>query len=236
MNTRVLLVEDEEHLLEAISMNLEMEGIEVVTAINGLEALKKKGEQFFNLIILDVMIPEISGFDVCENIRLTDTDTPILFLTAKDSHHDKVKGLKLGADDYLTKPFNLEELLLRVKVLIKHSLKGKVSEADVVHYSFGGNQVNFQTQVVRTFDGKEITLSKRETVVLKFLVDHKNTVVSRQQMLNVIWGYEVYPSTRTTDNFIVIFRRHFEKDVRSPVYFHSIRGVGYKFTDPPMED
>jgi len=236
MNTRVLLVEDEEHLLEAISMNLEMEGIEVVTAITGTEALKKKEGQFFNLIILDVMIPEISGFDVCERIRLSDADTPILFLTAKDSHHDKVKGLKLGADDYITKPFNLEELLLRVKVLIKHSMKGKVSEASVVHYSFAGNEINFQTFCVKTFDGREITLSKREAGVLKYMVDHKNMVVSRQQLLNVIWGYEVYPSTRTTDNFIVIFRRYFEKDVRNPVYFHSIRGVGYKFTDPPMVD
>ena len=236
MNTRVLLVEDEEHLLEAISMNLEMEGIEVVTAITGTEALKKKEGQFFNLIILDVMIPEISGFDVCERIRLSDADTPILFLTAKDSHHDKVKGLKLGADDYITKPFNLEELLLRVKVLIKHSMKGKVSEANVVHYSFAGNEINFHTFCVKTFDGREITLSKREAGVLKYMVDHKNMVVSRQQLLNVIWGYEVYPSTRTTDNFIVIFRRYFEKDVRNPVYFHSIRGVGYKFTDPPMVD
>ncbi len=225
------MVEDEENLLEAISMNLEMEGIEVVTATNGAEALKKKAAQFFNLIILDVMIPEISGFDVCENIRLSDRETPILFLTAKDSHHDKVTGLKLGADDYLTKPFNLEELLLRVKVLIKHSLKGKSNEAKMQTYSFGGNDINFQNFHVRTFDGREITLSKREVEVLKYLIDHKNTVVSRQQMLNVIWGYEVYPSTRTTDNFIVIFRKYFEKDVRNPVYFHSIRSVGYKFTD-----
>jgi len=235
MNTRVLLVEDEEHLLEAISMNLEMEGIEVVTAITGLEALKKKDGQFFNLIILDVMIPELSGFDVCENIRLTDPDTPILFLTAKDSHHDKVKGLKLGADDYITKPFNLEELLLRVKVLIKHSMKGKTSDGTFNTYSFGGNEINFQTQQIKTFDGKEITLSKREAEMLKYLVSNKNTVVSRQQMLNVIWGYDVYPSTRSTDNFIVTFRRYFEKDVRNPVYFHTIRSVGYKFTDPPVE-
>ncbi len=232
MSARVLLVEDEEHLLEAISMNLEMEGIEVETAVNGIEALKKKKEQHFNLIILDVMMPEMSGFEVCEKIRLIDMDTPILFLTAKDTHHDKVHGLKLGADDYLTKPFNLEELLLRTKVLIKHSLKGTREEVDNKTFSFGGNEVNFLTYHAKTFDGREISLTKRETALLKLLVDRKDTVVSRQQILNYVWGYDVFPSTRTIDNFILMFRKYFEKDVRNPVFFHSIRGVGYKFTNP----
>lgn len=231
MNARILLVEDEENLLDVISMNLEMEGFEVVTASNGIAALQLFSEQHFNLIILDVMMPEMSGFEVCEKIRLTDLDTPILFLTAKDSHLDKVNGLKLGADDYLTKPFNLEELILRVRVLIKHSLKGTKEEVETKSYSFGGNEINFVTYRAKLANGSEVELTKKETSLLKLLIDRKGTVVSRQQILNYVWGYDVYPSTRTIDNFILAFRKYFEADARNPVYFHSIRGVGYKFTD-----
>ena len=132
MDVRILLAEDEENLLEAIKLNLEMEGYEVVTAKNGSDAIKKFEKQRFNLAILDVMMPEMNGIEVCQHIRITDTTIPILFLTARDSSHDKVNGLKVGADDYMTKPFNLEELLLRVKVLVKHSLKG--TKSDQLHF------------------------------------------------------------------------------------------------------
>ncbi|MCS6818370.1 MAG: response regulator transcription factor [Chitinophagales bacterium] len=231
MKIRVLLAEDEESLRDVISMNLEMEGYEVVCAKDGSEALKKYNEQHFHLIILDVMMPEVSGFEVCEKIRLLDVDTPILFLTAKDSHIDKVKGLKIGADDYLTKPFNLEELLLRVRVLAKHSLRGTKEEIQLKTYAFGGNEINFVTFKARLANGKEIELTKKEASLLKLLIDKKNTVVSRHQILNYVWGYDVYPTTRTIDNFITSFRKYFEPDPRNPIYFHSVRGVGYKFTD-----
>lgn len=231
MSARILLVEDEESLLDVVSMNLEMEGFEVVTATNGIEGLKKFAEQHFNLVILDVMMPEMSGFEVCEKIRLNDLNTPILFLTAKDSHLDKVNGLKLGADDYLTKPFNLEELILRVRVLVKHSLKGTKAEAAAQQYTFGGNEINFVTYRAVLANGNEIQLTKKEITLLKLLIDRKGTVVSRQQILNYVWGYDIYPSTRTIDNFILNFRKYFETDARNPVFFHSIRGVGYKFTD-----
>ena len=230
MTTRILLVEDEETLQEAIKLNLEMEGYEVEVADNGATALKKAAEQRFNLYILDVMLPELNGFEVCEKIRLTDTDTPILFLTAKDTSQDRVTGLKLGADDYLAKPFNLEELLLRVKILIKHGMKGIREEKDIQAFRFGDNEVNFVTYKARGTGGVEYELTKKEITLLKLLIDRRDTVVSRQQILQYVWGYDVYPSTRTIDNFILSFRKYFEKDPRNPEYFHSIRGVGYKFT------
>jgi two-component system, OmpR family, alkaline phosphatase synthesis response regulator PhoP len=230
MNTRILLVEDEENLQEAIKLNLEMEGYEVEIADTGTKALKKTQEQRFNLIILDVMLPEMDGFAVCEKIRLSDMDTPILFLTAKDTSRDRVNGLKLGADDYLTKPFNLEELLLRARILIKHSVKGTKDEADLKSYRFGTNEINFVTYRAKGTDGQDIELTKKEITLLKLLIDRKDTVVSRQHILQYVWGYDVYPSTRTIDNFILSFRKYFEKDARHPEYFHSIRGVGYKFT------
>lgn len=230
MDKRILLVEDEEHLLEAIKMNLEMEGYEVETADTGSKAIRKADEQRFNLIILDVMLPEADGFEVCQSIRIKDTDTPILFLTAKDTSQDRVQGLKLGADDYLAKPFNLEELLLRVKVLIKHSMKGTSDEIESKSFRFGENEINFATYRAVNFERKDIELSKKEIALLKLLVERKDSVVSRQQILQYVWGYDVYPSTRTIDNFILAFRKYFERDVRNPIYFHSIRGVGYKFT------
>ncbi len=229
MEVRILLVEDEENLMEAIKLNLELEGYEVETAETGTKALKKSEEQRFNLIILDVMLPEVDGFEVCQKIRLRDMDTPILFLTAKDSSQDRVLGLKHGADDYLVKPFNLEELLLRVKVLVKHSVKGTKEEKNASTYSFGGNEINFVTYTAKNFEGTEIQLSKRELSLLKLLIDRQDTVVSRQQILQYVWGYDVYPSTRTIDNFILAFRKYFEKDQKNPQHFHSIRSVGYKF-------
>jgi two-component system alkaline phosphatase synthesis response regulator PhoP len=230
MINRILLVEDEENLQEAIKLNLELEGYEVEIADNGATAIKKAAEQRFNLYILDVMLPEMNGFEVCEKIRITDTDTPILFLTAKDTSQDRVHGLKLGADDYLAKPFNLEELLLRVKILVKHSMKGTKDENDLKTFRFGDNEVNFVTYRAKGPDGSEYELTKKEVSLLKLLIDRRNTVVSRQHILQYVWGYDVYPSTRTIDNFILSFRKYFEKDARNPEFFHSIRGVGYKFT------
>lgn len=227
--TRVLLAEDEKSLRDGIKLNLELEGYEVEEASDGNEALKKFDNQRFNLVILDVMMPEVNGFEVCEKIRLTDSDTPILFLTAKDTGKDKIDGLKLGADDYLTKPFNLEELLLRTKILVKHSLKGTEEESSLSNYEFGGNLINFSTFEASTFENKNINLTKKETALLKLLVDRKNQAVSRQQILQYVWGYDVFPSTRTIDNFILSFRKYFEKDAKNPEFFHSIRGVGYKF-------
>ncbi|MFT6013751.1 MAG: two-component system alkaline phosphatase synthesis response regulator PhoP [Chitinophagales bacterium] len=230
MVTRVLLAEDEKSLRDGIKLNLELEGYEVEEAVNGSEALTKFGGQRFNLVILDVMMPEVNGLEVCEKIRLTDSETPILFLTAKDTSMDKVNGLKLGADDYLTKPFNLEELLLRTKILVKHSLKGTEEEIELSKYSFGDNNINFSTYEALNFENESINLTKKETALLKLLVDRKNQAVSRQQILQYVWGYDVFPSTRTIDNFILSFRKYFEKDAKRPEYFHSIRGVGYKFT------
>lgn len=225
----ILLVEDEEHLLNTIRLNLELEGYAVTTADNGIEALKNFRKDTFHLIILDVMLPEMNGFDVCEQIRQENTIVPILFLTAKGSGSEKIQGLKLGADDYLTKPFNLEELLLRVRILIKRSNPEK-EDKSMESYSFGGNEVNFITYEINGINGRA-ELSKREIALLKLLIERKGEVVSREDILDTVWGTDVYPSSRTIDNYILAFRKYFEKNQRNPQHFHSIRGVGYKFTE-----
>jgi len=223
------LVEDEESILTTLKLNLEFEGYEVVYATDGKTALDLFKSQYFHLVVLDIMIPILSGLDVCEQIRLTDSETPIIFLTARDTIPNKIDGLKKGADDYLTKPFSFEELLLRIKNLIKRSAHTPPDIADA--YTFGENIVNFKTYEAKGVNGTfELTL--KEAKLIKLLVERKNEVVSRQQILQAVWGYEVYPSTRTIDNFILSFRKYFEKDQKNPVYFHSIRGVGYKFSEP----
>ncbi len=229
MNYRILIVEDEDHIRENLKLNLEMEGYEVIAVADGAKAIKAFKEQRFDLVILDVMLPEMDGFDVCEQIRLDDRETPILFLTAKDASIDKIKGLKTGGDDYMTKPFNLEELLLRIINLLKRS--SKTPAEDKFHaYEFGGNVINFVTYEAKGING-DVKLTNKELKLLKLLIDRKNEVVSRTLILQTVWGYDVYPSTRTIDNFILAFRKYFEKDPKSPVYFHAIRGVGYKFAD-----
>ncbi len=227
---RILLVEDEESLRDVIKMNLEMEGYEVEIAETGFKALKKIKDRSFNLYILDVMLPDMDGLSICQSIRLNDANTPILFLTAKDSSQDKIDGLRVGADDYLTKPFNLEELLLRVKILVKHSQRGKIKSLELEQFSFAGNEINFVTYKAINVHDKTIELSKKDVLLLKLLISRKDDVVSRQEILNTVWGYEVYPSTRTIDNFIMTFRKYFEVNPSNPVHFHSVRGIGYKFT------
>ncbi len=225
---RILLVEDEESIRDAVKLNLELEDYEVVATGNGRKAMKIFHEQHFDLLILDVMLPEIDGFQICEQVRLTNMEVPIIFLTAKDTAPDRITGLKMGADDYLVKPFNLEELLLRVNNLIKRSSKAPGNTPEI--YTFGKNEINFQTYEAKTVSG-DINLTKKEAMLVKLLIDRKNQVVSRQQILQSVWGYDVYPSTRTIDNFILSFRKYFEEDPRNPKFFHSVRGVGYKFVD-----
>jgi two-component system, OmpR family, alkaline phosphatase synthesis response regulator PhoP len=226
---RILLVEDEENIRETLKLSLELEGYAVAACENGKIALQCFRSERFDLALLDVMMPEIDGYNLCKIIRLEDPHLPIIFLTAKSSSQDKVQGLKLGADDYISKPFNLEELLLRMGNLIKRA-ESNTPLPDLKSYVFGDNKVNFLTYEVETREGQKITLSKREALLLKLLIERKNEVVSRQEILETIWGYDVFPSTRTIDNYILQFRKYFEEDTKNSQHFHSIRGVGYKFT------
>jgi len=172
----------------------------------------------------------MDGFAVCQTVRLEGNKTPILFLSAKATGKDRVEGLKIGGDDYLTKPFDLEELLLRVSKLIQRHDDGKAVLADMDEYKIGNGLVNFLNYSVRDKNGVEVEVSKKEVMLLKLLIQRDGEVVSREEILEKVWGYDVFPNTRTIDNYILAFRKYFEPDSRNPVYFHSVRGVGYKFT------
>jgi two-component system, OmpR family, alkaline phosphatase synthesis response regulator PhoP len=231
-NARILVVEDEPSLQELITLNLELEGYFTVAVNNGKDGLYKALNERWDLIILDVMLPEISGFDICERIRLENNIVPILFLTAKNTSQDRVTGLKIGGDDYLSKPFNLEEFLLRAQSLLKRGVeRSQIKTGSAINeiFRFGKNSINFLTFEIETFQNEKHTLSKKEIQLLKLLIDKKGEVVSRKQILELVWGYDVYPSTRTIDNFILMFRKYFEENSKAPIHFHSIRGVGYKF-------
>lgn len=229
--TSILLVEDEENLHEALKLNLELEGYDVTSAFDGASAQKAIDAEYFDLIILDVMLPEIDGISLAENIRISNNEVPILILSAKNSSADRVLGLKKGADDYLTKPFNLEELLLRVHKLIDKNKKLQDKSTVGNSYTFGNNIIDFKAQEATTHSSGKIQLSKKETMLLKLLIENKNEVVPREKILQAVWGYNVYPTTRTIDNFILNFRKYFEEDSRNPKYFHSVRGVGYKYSE-----
>lgn len=225
----ILLVEDEVHLHEALKLNLEMEGYAVVSAFDGAEALQLVTQEYFDLLILDIMLPEVNGISVAETLRVSHHEMPILMLSAKNTSADRVLGLKKGADDYMTKPFDLEELLLRVEKLIEKSRRLQTKEQVGDTYSFGGNHIDFKSLQAINFRGEQINLTKREAMLLKLLIDNKGEVVTREKILLVVWGYQVYPTTRTIDNFILNFRKYFEQDSKNPAFFHSARGMGYRF-------
>lgn len=231
MAKNILIVEDEAHLIEALKLNLEIEGYEVTTTTTGTAALQAVKNGYFDLILLDIMLPEIDGFTITETIRVQQNYTPILILSAKNTSEAKINGLKKGADDYLTKPFNLEELLLRINKLIdKNDKINKPENAQLNTYTFGKNTITFDAMEAINFENKLLKLSKKEAMLLKLLIENKNQVVTREKILQTVWGYSIFPNTRTIDNFILNFRKYFEEDTKSPKHIHSIRGLGYKFT------
>lgn len=226
---RILLVEDETNLRRIIQLNLDLEGFEVVEAEDGEEALIKLEQEYFDLIILDIMLPKINGLDILQKHRLKNASVPIIIISAKDTSTDRIKGLKYGADDYINKPFEIEELLIRIQNLLKRSTDSNTATVEDT-YIFGHNEVNFNAFKGK-HKGKTFELSQKEISILKFLILHKDTAVSRQEILKSVWNYDVYPSTRTVDNFIASLRKYFEEDPKNPIHIKSIRGIGYKFVD-----
>lgn len=232
---RILVVEDEAHLAAGISENLELEGHAVEVVGDGLVALARIRDGGLDLVVLDVMLPGMDGFTVCETLRAEGNDVPILFLTARAGADDRVRGLEAGGDDYLPKPFHLRELLLRVTAMLRRRSWYGALPAAGVEIRFGGNAVDFRTMKGRSWDGSEDLLTQKEAMILKALAERPGDVVSREEILEKVWGYEIFPSTRTIDNFIVRLRKRFERDPESPRHFHTVRGIGYRFTPEPEE-
>lgn len=226
MPYKVLIIEDEIALQQTLKLNLELEGYQTFTCGNGGEAISDVKKIAPDLILLDIMLPVLSGIEIYKELKKLNIQIPVIFLTAKNNVQDKIEGLKLGADDYITKPFDLEELLLRIHNVLKRNAPIK-QESNI--FQFDSCEINFATFQIKTREGKTEDLSKREMALLKLLVDNVNTVVSRDEILDKLWTKDENPSSRTIDNYILNFRKLFEINQKEPVHFQSIRGVGYKF-------
>ena len=226
--SKILLVEDDPHLAKGLQFNLEREGYEVFLVDNGASALDQLREKDFDLILLDLMLPDLGGLEVARTIRETNIRFPILMLTAKSSKKDREIGLEAGADDYLTKPFHLPELLLRIKGILRRSewYKEPVNDQDI--FWFSKMWINFGTGKVKGVDG-EFYLTTKEALVMKFLVEKKDDIVSREELLEKVWGYDPQTETRTVDNFISRLRKYFEKRPQKPVHILTVREKGYQF-------
>jgi two-component system, OmpR family, alkaline phosphatase synthesis response regulator PhoP len=223
----ILLVEDEIHLARGICFNLEQDGYRVSHLESGEEALEMMQYDRFSLIILDVMLPGIDGFQVCERVRTMDSRVPILILTARSAEGDRITGLVKGADDYLVKPFNLSEFLLRVRGMLRRSAWYRPEPIEE-GYRFGDNEVFLLSYRARTAQG-EIDLTDLEVRMLALLFQKEGETVPRKLLLEQVWGYSSDTETRTLDNFIVRLRKYFEPDPANPVFFQTVRGVGYRF-------
>lgn len=228
MSSTIFIVEDEANLANAIALNLKAEGYQTLIARSGKEAVLvfERMMNGIDLVMLDVMLPDVSGFELCKQIKKTRQELPVIFLTAKNQSYDKIEGLKLGADDYITKPFDLEELLLRIRNLLK---RANISAEEV--FKFRNGEINFSTFEISTHNGDRIRLSKREMGLLELLTRQANKVISRDEIIEKLWTSEENASSRTIDNYVLNFRKYFEPNPKEPQHFHSVRGVGYKFTD-----
>jgi two-component system alkaline phosphatase synthesis response regulator PhoP len=226
---KVLLVEDEEGLIITLSDRLKNEGFDITVAKNGLDGFEMATTNSFDLIILDVMLPKKNGFDVCRDLRKDEIETPILMLTAKGETIDKVLGLKLGADDYLTKPFEMMELFARIEALLRRSPKSNKSVSNN-NFQFGDVEIDFKrAEVLR--NKSTVELSAMEFKLLHFLIDNRGDVHSRDELLDAVWGYDAMPTTRTVDVHIAWLRQKLEINPKHPKYIQTVHGLGYKFTD-----
>lgn len=224
---RILVIEDEPDMLMGLKDNLEFEGYRVITAQTAREALSAVAKHSPDLIVLDIMLPDMDGFDVCKEIRARGVSAPIIMLTAKSGELDKILGLELGADDYVTKPFSVRELLARIKAVLRRT-RERVSK--IQSYRFGKVEVDFRRSIVKR-KSRQIPLSFFELEILRCLIRHKEEPVSRRQLLDEVWGYDLFPTTRTIDNHIVKLRQKIEDDPKNPKHILTVHGVGYKFVD-----
>ncbi|MFH1250334.1 MAG: response regulator transcription factor [bacterium] len=226
MRKKILIVEDEIDLIKGLKLNLSDEGFDVDWAVNGAEGLHKALEDTPDLIILDIMLPEMDGLQVCRELRQKNIGIPIIMLTAKGEEIDKVVGLEIGADDYITKPFSIRELLARIKTQLRHTEREVKAVPKV--YSFGDIEIDFAQFKVRR-KGKELDLTSLEMEILKYFIAHRGEVVARNDLLDKIWGYDSYPTTRTIDNHILKLRKKIEENPAHPKYILSVYGGGYRF-------
>ncbi len=228
---RILVVEDDPHLAAGVVENLRAEGFDVHSVTDGQQALDWLSTEHVGLIVLDVMLPEIDGFTVCRTLRAQGNNTPVLFLTARGDPADRVRGLEAGGDDYLAKPFHLQEFLLRVRAILRRWdwYRNASSTAATAVLNFGGNEVDFRAFRARSWNGVTQELTEKEAMILKVLAERPGEIVSREDLLERVWGYDVFPSTRTVDNFILRLRKRFERDPANPRHFLTVWGVGYRF-------
>lgn len=236
---QILIIEDDPHIAEGIQLNLELKGYQVFIACDGPSGLQQWREIQPDLIVLDIMLPGIDGLSILRNIRLEDERIPILILSARGDIEDRIEGLAHGVDDYLTKPFNLDEFLLRLDRLL---LRGDWSQdrrplyaALPETFAFGGNRIDFTTATAYCVGGRTIHLTEQELKLLKLFVANQGKPLSRSKLLEIGWSYTGRVTSRTVDNFVVRMRKYFEKNPKKPIYFKSLRSVGYVFEpdDPP---
>ncbi len=222
---RILIVEDEEKLLKSLKDFFETQGFEAICTMSGEEGVRLAAEKVPDIVILDIMLPDLSGYDVCRRIKEKTPSIRVLILSAKGEEVDKVVGLEIGADDYMTKPFGIRELLARVRALLR---RGEISSDEITQYALGKVKIDFESyQIIR--GGKKTKLTALENKILKHLISHRDNVVTREELLNEIWGFESYPTTRTVDNLILKLRKKIEKDPNKPVHILTVYGAGYKF-------
>ncbi|MGH7326513.1 MAG: response regulator transcription factor [Candidatus Rokuibacteriota bacterium] len=221
---RILIVDDEPEIVRGLEDNLRFEGYQTFAATDGETALTLAAREAPDLVILDLMMPRMSGWDVCRSLRARGIDVPIIMLTARGAEPDRVRGLELGADDYITKPFSLRELLARVRAVLRRpGPRHKVEE-----YAFGAVRVRVRSRQVFTA-GREVALTRKEFDLLAYLLAHRGEVITRERLLDEVWGYEQFPTTRTVDTHILRLRRKFERDPDRPQWIFTVHGQGYKF-------
>jgi len=222
---KILVVEDEPNMVAGLRDNFEFEGYTVITARDGVEGLQRALEESPDLVVLDVMMPRMSGLEVCKQLRAKRGSIPIIMLTARGQEVDKVVGLELGADDYVTKPFSIRELLARVKAVLRRT---SVVPKDLDRHSFADIEVDLRRcRVLKS--GKVIDVSSKEFELLKYFICHSGEILSRDRLLEEVWGYENYPTTRTVDTHLVRLRQKLEPDPEQPQYFLTVHGTGYRF-------
>jgi len=233
---RLLVVEDDVRLAQGLCRNLEMEGYSVACVHSGESALEavETDTSVFDLMVLDIMLPGIDGLEVCRRLRAADNAIPILFLTARGSDADRLLGLRLGADDYLTKPFLVEELTLRVRGILRRAAWSRTPAPSGKLIRIGAQTADLE-EMRATTSSAEISLTERETMLIRFFAENEGRVLNRGELLEHVWGYTFDTATRTLDTFVHRLRKYFEVDPHRPRHFHTVRGVGYRFTSQPEE-